>query len=131
MYCRNCGEHMNDNQAICLKCGVKVGEGNQYCPNCGKEVNEKAEVCLNCGVSIKKTEAKEGGDLNGHDKIKIALFSFFLGNWGVHNFIMGEKKKGFTKIALFLCCGISIILNIIDLIKILTNSYTYNPDAMF
>ena len=34
MYCRNCGEQMNDNQAICIKCGVKVGEGTTYCANC-------------------------------------------------------------------------------------------------
>ena len=26
MYCKNCGEEMNDNQAICLKCGVNVGK---------------------------------------------------------------------------------------------------------
>ncbi len=30
MYCRNCGEVMNDNQAICLKCGVKTGEGKVF-----------------------------------------------------------------------------------------------------
>ena len=29
MYCRNCGEQMNDNQAICLKCGVAVHQTNQ------------------------------------------------------------------------------------------------------
>ena len=30
MYCKNCGEMMNDNQAICVKCGVKTGEGSNF-----------------------------------------------------------------------------------------------------
>ena len=28
MFCKNCGNALNDNQAVCLKCGVKVGEVN-------------------------------------------------------------------------------------------------------
>lgn len=54
MYCRNCGAQMNDNQAICIKCGVKAGEGKSFCSNCGKPVNENADICLSCGVAIRK-----------------------------------------------------------------------------
>ena len=31
MYCRNCGAEMNENAAICVKCGVAKGTGNSYC----------------------------------------------------------------------------------------------------
>lgn len=58
MYCRNCGQQMNDNQAICLKCGVKTGEGNAFCSNCGKDMNPEAEICLSCGVSQKPLKEK-------------------------------------------------------------------------
>ena len=54
MYCKNCGESLNENQAICLKCGVEKGKGNAFCENCGKEVNPNADYCLGCGVSLKK-----------------------------------------------------------------------------
>jgi len=27
----------------------------KYCTNCGKEINENQDVCLNCGVTIRKT----------------------------------------------------------------------------
>lgn len=37
---------MNDNQAICLKCGVEVGKGNSFCNNCGKPVAPEAAVCF-------------------------------------------------------------------------------------
>ena len=124
MYCRNCGEQMNDNQAICLKCGVLVGTGKAFCANCGKPVNECAAVCLSCGCKL-EDEKKKGtvGNLNGQDKMTIALVCFFLGGIGIHNFMMGEKKRGIMKIVLAFCCGISGILALIDFIKILTDKY--------
>ncbi|MBQ9162209.1 MAG: DUF4234 domain-containing protein [Clostridia bacterium] len=51
---------MNDNQAICLKCGVMVGTGKSFCHNCGSAVAEEAVICVHCGVSLKK----EGTDAN-------------------------------------------------------------------
>ena len=127
MFCKNCGEQMNDNQAICLKCGVKTGEGNAYCANCGKEVAPEAEVCLSCGVAIKKANAGYGN----YDKIVIALVCFFLGGLGIHNFMLGETKKGVVKIVLSLCFGIGSILALIDFIKILMDKYEVNPDKAF
>ncbi len=127
MFCRNCGEQLNENQAICLKCGVKVGEGNAFCSNCGKEVAPEADVCLNCGVSLKKANAGYGN----YDKIVIALVCFFLGGIGIHNFMLGETKKGIVKIVLAFCFGISSILALIDFIKILMDKYEVNPDKAF
>lgn len=62
MYCKNCGEEMNANQAICLKCGVSKNDGSSFCENCGKSVNSGAAVCLSCGTSLtsKKTSASGG-----------------------------------------------------------------------
>ena len=130
MFCRNCGGEMNDNQAICLKCGVKTGEGNAYCSNCGAPVSPEAAVCLSCGVAIKKAAAA-GGDLGGKDKIVIALVCFFLGGIGIHNFMMGETKKGVAKIVLSMCFGLGSILALIDLIKILMDKYVVDPTKAF
>ena len=127
MYCKNCGEQMNDNQAICLKCGVKTGDGNRFCANCGKEVPLNAEVCTSCGVAVKKPTASYGG----YDKITMALVCFFLGGIGIHNFMLGETKKGIVKIVLSLCLGIGGILALIDFIRILTDKYEVNPDKAF
>lgn len=43
---------MNENQAVCLKCGVAAGAGRHYCPNCGNAVSEQAIICVNCGASL-------------------------------------------------------------------------------
>lgn len=61
MYCKNCGKPMNDNQAICLNCGVNAGCGNKFCANCGEPVNENAAVCTHCGVAIKKIAQPQAG----------------------------------------------------------------------
>jgi uncharacterized membrane protein YvbJ len=127
MYCKNCGEQMNDNQAICIKCGVKVGEGSAFCANCGKDIAPGADVCLNCGVAVKKA----AGNYGNYDKIVIALVCFFLGGIGIHNFMLGETKKGIVKIVLSLCFGISSILALIDFIKILMDKYEVNPEKAF
>ena len=126
MYCKNCGEQMNDNQAICLKCGVKTGQGNGFCANCGQPVAPEAEVCLNCGVAVKKA-----GNFGKYDKVTIAVICFFLGGLGIHNFMLGETKKGIVKIVLSFCFGISEILALIDFIRILMDSYEVNPDKFF
>lgn len=126
MFCKNCGEQLNDNQAICVKCGVKVGDGNAFCYNCGKPVDANAEVCLNCGVALKKAV----GDLAGQDKIVMILICLFLGGLGIHNFMMGETKKGVVKIVTTFLCGIGGILALIDLIKIATNKYVVDPDKL-
>ena len=127
MFCKNCGEALNENQAICLKCGVAVGDGKGFCANCGNPVNENAAVCLNCGCKI-EDKKNANGNLNGQDKITMALICFFLGGIGIHNFMMGETKKGIWKIVLSFLCGIGGILALIDLVKILTDKYVATPD---
>ena len=129
MFCKNCGEALNDNQAICLKCGVKVGDGKEFCANCGNKVDANAAVCLNCGVAL--NSAANGEYLNGKDKITIALICFFLGGLGIHNFMLGETKKGIVRIVFSLCLGIGWIIALVDFIKILTDKYEVNPEKAF
>ena len=117
---------MNDNQAICINCGVKTGEGSAFCANCGNAMPQGAEVCLNCGVAVKKV-----ANFGSYDKITIALICFFLGGIGIHNFMLGETKKGVVKIVLSLCLGIGGILALIDFIRILMDKYEVNPEKFF
>ena len=141
MYCKNCGQELNDYQAICLKCGVEVGKGNKHCAHCGSEVNPEAMYCLSCGVAIQKqkatvnhnysqSSANSNGDLAGQDKTTMALICFFLGTLGIHNFMMGETKKGVTKIVTSFLCGIGGILALIDFVKILRGTYIVDPEKM-
>ena len=126
MYCKSCGEKLNDNQAVCLKFGVKVGSGSSYCGNCGQPVQPNADYCLNCGCAVKEEKTYAG-----YDKILMALLAFFLGGFGVHNFLMGEVKKGVIKIITTFCFGIGYILALIDCVRILTETYEIDPEKLF
>lgn len=132
MYCKNCGEQMNDNQAICIKCGVEVGKGDSFCANCGKPVGANAAVCLNCGVAIKNNNSSSNGkyDVNGKDKVMMALLCFFLGGLGIHCFLLGENKKGIFRIVTSILCGVGGIIALIDFIKILMGKYEVNPEKL-
>ncbi len=123
MFCKQCGEVVNENQAVCVKCGVKVGEGNRFCANCGQPVNENAEICLACGFRIKNDEKKIGAD----NKMLLGIIALIVGGLGIHNFMMGETKKGILKI--LLCwTGISSIIALVDAVKIFTDKYEINKE---
>lgn len=134
IFCKNCGAEMTSNQAICIKCGVSVGNGNSYCANCGKEISENAEFCIHCGVTVKSNifrNTVSSDYLGGKDKMTMAIICLFFGAVGVHNFMMGETKKGIMKIALCFVFGISAILVWIDFFKILTDRYEVNFETYF
>lgn len=128
MYCKQCGEQLNDKQAICLECGFKVGDGEAYCAKCGHNLIPDSINCPNCGEPV----APHAGEyLNGKSKKLMAVLALFLGNFGVHHFVLGEIKKGILKIFLTFCCCISTVFSVVDFIKILSDSYVVDQDKIF
>ena len=126
MYCRNCGNVMNDQAAICVACGVPVGKGNNYCPLCGDITDSMAQVCMKCGVNF---------NAYGQQKSKLAagLFGIFLGMFGVHRFYLGYIGLGLAQLLLTLlsCFIFSPFIYIWGLIEgILILAGTINKDAM-
>lgn len=141
MYCKTCGTQMNDNQVICLNCGCAKGTGIKYCANCGAELQPNAAACMNCGVSAnfgtENVTSNAGTDFTNKsswcpkdkDKIIAIVLALFLGGFGIHNFYFGETKKGILR--LVLCwCGVGSILALIDLIKMITDSYTVSTEKL-
>ncbi len=52
MYCRNCGNEVNDNAVACPKCGYNPRTEKNFCPNCGVATNANQVMCTNCGTSL-------------------------------------------------------------------------------
>lgn len=102
-----------------------------YCSNCGKKVNENQDVCLNCGVNLKKD--KKIDNVNGKSKITAGILGIFLGCFGVHNFYLGYNGKAIaqlliTLLSIFLLSWVSAIWGLIEGILILTgNLALLNP----
>ena len=51
-FCRHCGNQVNPQATVCLKCGCPPATGKDYCGNCGSAVKPEQAVCINCGAAI-------------------------------------------------------------------------------
>lgn len=124
MFCRNCGNEIDNLAAVCVKCGVATGQGAQFCPNCGATTVPGAAVCTQCGVAL----AQPVNAAEQKSKLTAGLLGIFLGGLGVHNFYLGYTGKAIAQIILSLCgFGIGGIWGLIEGILILTGSI--NKDA--
>lgn len=123
MFCRNCGNQMDNAAAVCVNCGVASGQGTNYCPNCGAPTAPGATFCTQCGVALPQPIPA------GQQKSKLVagLLGIFLGGWGVHNFYLGYIGKAVAQILLTFCFGIGAIWGFIEGILILTGNI--NKDA--
>lgn len=54
MYCRTCGNKMNDNAELCVKCGVRKNVGTDYCQVCGARTTASMTTCKKCGAKLMK-----------------------------------------------------------------------------
>lgn len=127
MYCRNCGNELDEKAAICPSCGFKNGDGDKICPHCGKEVKEGAQVCLSCGYSLEKSTKTSNENISTKSKLTAGLLGIFLGGLGIHNFYLGYTGKGIAQIFLNLCCCAGAIWGTIEGILLLCGKI--NKDA--
>lgn len=97
MYCRNCGNELNGTEAVCLKCGVRVGVGSKYCSNCGEAVDEKASMCIHCGTQFAAPKEPKS-------KLVAGLLGIFIGAFGVHNFYLGYNTKAIIQVSVSVAC---------------------------
>lgn len=130
MFCKNCGNQMDDMAVICVKCGAAKGTGTNFCPNCGANTMPGANVCTQCGVALNTPPA---GPVNASPKSKMAagLLGIFLGAWGIHNFYLGFTSKAIIQIVVTLVtCGIGGLWGFIEGILILTGSINKDAQGM-
>ena len=120
MYCKNCGNQMDPNAAVCVRCGCAKGTGLSYCPNCGNPTVPGAAVCTSCGANLNVVSAES------KSKLVAGLLGIFLGGLGVHNFYLGYTGKAIAQILLS-CIGVGAIWGLIEGILILCG--TINTDA--
>ena len=128
MFCRNCGNQIDDKAVVCVKCGVSVGQGNSFCPHCGAQTEPGAAVCTQCGVALAQPVPAEAQK----SKMAAGLLGIFLGGLGVHNFYLGYTGKAVAQLLIsVLSCGTlaiaSEIWGLVEGIQILTGSI--NKDA--
>ncbi len=105
----------------------------KFCTNCGTELNEEQDICLKCGVKVNKNGGGNvNHDPNAKSKMAAGLLGIFLGALGVHNFYLGYTGRAVAQLLItILSCGIlsvvSAVWGLIEGIMILSGSI--NTDA--
>ena len=121
MFCRNCGNQVDDKAVVCLKCGARPTDGTAHCQACGQQTQPGAIVCVHCGaqLAVSSTERKAAAD----KKLVAGICGILLGSLGVHKFILGYTTPGIvmllvTLVGGFITCGIApIFVAIVGLIE--------------
>ncbi len=123
-YCKNCGAELNENAAVCTKCGVLVGDGNKFCPNCGAKPDPLAVICVKCGYELKPIRP---------DRTSTTQYNFA---WAVKTcfskyatFSGRARRKEFWYWYLFTCLPIFVVFLLIFLAACSTMSYAQSPSA--
>lgn len=80
MFCKECGEKISDNAAICMKCGVATGI---TVPDANPTVME----------------------ISRKNRTTYVVLALFLGCFGVHNFYAGYTGKGIAQLLITLLIG--------------------------
>lgn len=102
MFCKNCGNAMDVNAAVCVRCGCARGTGASFCPNCGQPTAPGAAVCTACGCGLAPAI-----NPNAKSKLAAGLLGIFLGGLGVHNFYLGYTGKAVAQLLIsLLTCGV-------------------------
>lgn len=99
MYCKNCGNPMDDQAAICVKCGYAKGTGTNFCHNCGQQMQPGAAFCTSCGA---QPIINPNDNPNAKSKLAAGLLGIFLGAFGVHNFYLGNTGKAVAQLLICL-----------------------------
>lgn len=123
-----------------------------FCSNCGKELPQEARFCVNCGTKVVESAAEEleskttapqviptvntpsvpiphiplaehqTADSVGEKSFMVtAILSIIPAPCGLHRFYTGRIWTG---LILFFTCGLYFIWSAIDVLRILTNSFT-------
>mgnify|MGYP003315184061 CR=1 FL=1 len=105
MFCRYCGEQIDDDCTVCPKCGGSVGP---------RPVNEETPNQFSGENCIAST-------VKGKNKLVAGIFGILLGGIGIHHFYLGNIGPGIASI-LFSWTGIPALIGLIQGIIILVES---------
>ena len=65
--------------------------------------------------------------IGGKSRHVMIIICLLLGSIGIHNFMFGENRKGVVKLIFTFIYGISLLLMLYDLIKLIKRSYVIDP----
>ena len=127
MYCKNCGNQLaSENAAVCLHCGVEVGNGNKYCANCGAQPDPLAVICVACGQSLKgaKYRPASGSYSANNDEVVDSFGGAIRACFNKYATFRGRANRSeywYFYLFTFICCIVPILGYIAALVVLIPN----------
>ncbi len=118
---------------FCKNCGCELKDEDQFCGNCGANQSSNADLVNNTSTN---TNQQAFQNVSEKSRVVAAIFAWFLGCLGIHNFYLGNNKKAVTQLVLTCFCFlvipivISAIWALIDFILILCGTYKDGNDKV-
>lgn len=107
---------------FCKNCGQEIEENVKFCPYCGSNlstvVNDNLQQCDN-----KKEKSGFNENVSPKSRTVAALLAFFLGGLGIHRFYVGKIGTGILQILVTCCFGLGCVWALIDFIIILCGNF--------
>ncbi len=118
MYCRTCGNKINDDAELCVKCGVRRNVGENFCQACGTKTIAGMVTCKKCGAKLMKSlssaQMKKKAISKGSKTIGtvLLLLSIILLVAGVGQFVVGLMSYGYYKMSMITTGGTCFSLGV-------------------
>jgi len=114
----------------CSNCGTANKDEAQFCESCGKTMEVPATVSPVQSTGSSSSASAASGEVSERKRLKAALFAYFLGWLGIHNFYLGRKVRAFIQLGLSVILGwvfgiglyVSAIWALVEMIIILKGS---------
>lgn len=99
MYCRNCGNEVDNKAVACPGCGVPPRLERKFCHGCGGTTEPNQVLCTKCGVALESASPEKS-------RLVAGLLGIFLGALGIHKFYLGYKNEGAVMLLVALVGGV-------------------------
>ncbi len=139
MYCKNCGNLIEEHVASCSVCKIPKGSGEIFCGSCGRIMTPGMPYCTTCGYknsrvgifSAIRQFVKQASNKDGCSKKTAMILAVVLGFTGLHNFYLGYNTKGLIQLILFILSFgfISYVWSVVETVMLITGNITKDANG--
>jgi Double zinc ribbon len=116
MYCRNCGNEINEKAVACIKCGYSPKKEKKFCFSCGVATDPNQVICTQCGVSL----ASQPFNFDTSAIPKFNIDASIIPNFDLNQFIKNKPA---------LLAAVAFLASFLPWVKI--NAFAYSQNISF
>ena len=96
---------------------ASTSHANRFCTHCGKPIVDSQVFCGNCGAKVGTAHTSQpysrstnSTTSQSKNKTVAAVLALIFGNFGMHWFYLGNKRKAITRLCIFISAFICLVI---------------------